>query len=449
MEQADVIVIGSGQGGVPLATKLAGQGKEVVLFERGQFGGSCINYGCYPSKAFLTSAHAAGIIRRAGQLGLQVQVAVDFPAVMERVRGIVSSSSQGVEKRLRESGVRVVNAEASFSGERTVSGGGITVKAPTVVINTGNSPSVPPIEGLEDTPYLTYLNFWEVQSLSPTTLILGGGYIGLELGQGLARSGSQVHIIEMMDRIASGEEPEVSEVLAESLESDGIQLHLGVQAEEVDYTNGTFTVSLDNGEELKGESLLVATGQKPNTEALNASEAGIALDPKGFVKVDQDFQSSAPGIYAIGDVTGQPAFTHVSWEDHRRLLAILEGDGRSQGDRVLGYAIFTDPQVGRAGLTIDAAKEQGYNAQAVDLPIDNVARAYLSEQSRGFYRMVVDRETDEILGATLVGPQAGELIHVFISLMESGSTWQVLEKSVHIHPTFAEGLPSLARQLKK
>ena len=449
MEQADVIVIGSGQGGVPLATKLAGQGKEVVLFERGQFGGSCINYGCYPSKAFLTSAHAAGIIRRAGELGLQVQVAVDFPAVMERVRGIVTSSSRGVEKRLRESGVKVVNTEASFSGERTVSGGGITVKAPTVVINTGNSPSIPPIEGLEDTPYLTYLNFWEVQALSPTTLILGGGYIGLELGQGLARSGSQVHIIEMMGRIASGEEPEVSEVLAESLEADGIKFHLGVQAEEVDYTNGTFKVSLDNGEELEGESLLVATGQKPNTEALNASEAGIALDEKGFVKVDQDFQSSAPGIYAIGDVTGQPAFTHVSWEDHRRLLAILEGNGRSQGDRVLGYAIFTDPQVGRAGLTIDAAKEQGYHAQAVDLPLNKVARAYLSEQSRGFYRMVVDRETDEILGATLVGPQSGELIHVFISLMESGSTWQVLEKSVHIHPTFAEGLPSLARQLKK
>lgn len=448
MDQADVIVIGSGQGGVPLATKLAGEGQDVVLFERGQFGGSCINYGCYPSKAFLTSAHAAGLIRRAAELGLQVQVAVDFPAVMQRVREIVSSSSQDVEKHLMESEVRVVNSEASFSGERTVSGGGMTVKAPTVVINTGNSPSVPPIEGLEDTPYLTYLNFWEVQALSPTTLILGGGYIGLELGQGLARSGSQVHVIEMMDRIAAREEPQVSEVLAEALQADGIQTHLGVQAEQVSYSKGAFTVSLDNGEQLKGESLLVATGQKPNTDALNASEAGIALDDKGFVKVDQDFQTSAEGVYAIGDVTGQPAFTHVSWEDHRRLLAILEGNGRSQGDRVLGYAIFTDPQVGRAGLTIEEAKEQGYNAQAVDLPLNKVARAYLSEQSRGFYRMVVDPDTDKILGATLAGPQAAELIHVFIAHMEAGSTWQVLEQSVHIHPTFAEGLTSLARQLK-
>lgn len=448
MEQVDVIVIGSGQGAVPLATKLARRGKEVVLFERGQFGGSCVNYGCYPSKAFLASAHAAGLIRRAGKLGLQAEVAVDFPAVMERVRAIVSSSSQNVEKRLQEAEVKVVNAEASFSGERTVSGGGMTVKAPLVVINTGNSPSIPPMQGIEATPYLTYLNFWELRELAPTTLIIGGGYIGLELGQGLARSGSQVHIIELMDRIAAGEEPQVSEVLAESLQQDGIQLHLGVQAEKVNYANGTFEVSLDNGQKLKGESLLVATGQKPNTEALKASEAGIELDEKGFVKVDEHFETSAPGIYAIGDVTGQPAFTHVSWEDHRRLLAVLEGDGRSQSDRVLGYAFFTDPQVGRVGLTLEQADEQGYNAQAVDLPLNKVARAFLSEQSRGFYRMVVDRETDEILGATLVGPQAGELIHVFISLMESGSTWQVLEKSVHIHPTFAEGLPSLARKLK-
>lgn len=448
MDRADVIVIGSGQGGVPLATKLAGKGRDVVLFERGQFGGSCINYGCYPSKAFLTSAHAAGLVDKAGELGLQVQVAIDFPSVMKRVREIVSSSSQGVEKHLRESEVRVVNAEASFSGERTVSGGGMTVKAPTVVINTGNAPLVPPIPGLEDTPYLTYLNFWELQELAPTTLIIGGGYIGLELGQGLARSGSQVHIIEMMDRIAAHEEPQVSEVLAESLKADGVQMHLDVQAEGVNYSNGAFTVSLDNGEQIKGESLLVATGQKPNTEALNVSEAGIELDDKGFVKVDERFQTSAKGVYAIGDVTGQPAFTHVSWEDHRRLLAILEGNGRSQGDRVLGYAIFTDPQVGRAGLTVEEAEAQGYNAEAVDLPLSQVARAYLSEQSRGFYRMVVDRDTDKILGATLAGPQAAELIHVFIAHMEAGSTWHVLDRSVHIHPTFAEGLPSLARQLK-
>lgn len=449
METADAIIIGSGQGGVPLAEALGQEGRDVVLLERRSFGGSCINYGCFPSKAFLASAHAASQARNAGDLGVHAQVEVDFPAVMARVRHVIGSSSEGVEKRLEQAGVRLVHAEASFTGERTVTGSEVSVQAPLVVINTGNSPFVPDIPGLADTPYLTNLNFWELRELPPRFLVIGGGYVGVELGQGMARLGSKTHIIEIHDRIVSKEESEVSATLTEALEADGVQFHFDTEVTNVDYVDGVFTLTLDNGQTIEGEALLVATGQKPNTDALNAPEAGIKLDDRGFIKVDEQFQTTSSGVYAIGDVTGQPAFTHVSWEDYRRMIAILNGGDRTQGDRVLGYVFFTEPQVGRAGLTLEAARQQGFNVRAVTLPLNHVARAYLTGRTQGFYRVVVDTDTDKILGATLVGPEAGELVHVFIAHMEAGSTWQVLEQSVHIHPTFGEGLPSLARLLKE
>jgi dihydrolipoamide dehydrogenase len=449
MERADVIIIGSGQGGVPLATDLAKAGQKVVLFERGPLGGSCVNYGCTPSKVFLASAHAASQIRSMPELGLKVQVEVDFPAVMERVRGMIDSFNEGVEQGLADSGVKVVKAEAAFTGDRTVAGNGAAaVQAPTIIINTGKSTLIPDIPGLAGTPYMTAENFWDLKDLPPRTLVLGGGYVGLELGQGIARLGSETHIIDREKRIISTEETEVSETLTEALEVDGIRFQLGVDTEEVSYEDNIFTVTLSNGQKLRGEALLVATGRKPNTDALKPEASGIEVDEQGHIKVDAHFRTNVDGIYAIGDVTGQAAFTHVSWEDYRRLRAILNGEERRQGDRVLGYAFFTEPQVGRVGLTLAAAKEQGYKAQAVTMPLDHVARAIEAGYELGFYRMVIDEESDRILGATLVGPETAELAHVFLAHMEAGSTWQVLDRSVHIHPAYAEALPSLARMFK-
>lgn len=452
MRKVDAIIIGSGQGGVPLAMELAQDGQEVVLFERGPLGGSCINYGCTPSKVFLASAHAASQTRAVEDLGIHVQVEVDFPAVMERVREMIDSFNDGVETGLEEAGVDVIRAEATFTAERTVSsvGNGVSVQAPLVVINTGKSPLIPPIQGLADTPYVTSRNIWQdLRDLPPRTLVLGGGYIGVELGQGLARLGSQTHIIETRDRIVSTEEADVGQTLQEALEADGVQFHLGREARRVDYGNQRFTLTLDDDETLEGEALLLATGRQANTQALNAEAGGIELDEQGHVKVDDQFRTSSNGVYAIGDVIGQPAFTHVSWEDYRRLTAILNGDSRRQGDRVLGYAFFTEPQVGRAGLTVEAAREKGYQARAVTMPLEQVSRALETGHTLGFYRMVIDENTDQILGATLVGPETAELIHVFIAHMEAGSTWQRLEQSMHIHPAYAEDLPSLARMLKE
>ncbi len=444
---ADVIIIGSGQGGIPLAVDYAKEGRKVVLFERDALGGSCVNYGCTPSKAFLAAAHAAGRARRAKDLGVHAHVEVDFPKVMERVRGIRDRFNEGVHRRLHDAGVNVVCAEVSFTGERAVTGGDVTVQAPLVVINTGTSSLIPNILGLADTPYLTNRNVFDLKELPPRLLVLGAGYIGLELGQGLARLSSETQLIVRGDRLLSQEEPDVSETLAEAFQQDGIGLHFNVNVEQAAYANGVFTLTLSNAQELQGEALLVATGRKPNTSALNSAAAGIELDRQGYVKINEQFQTTCSGVYAIGDVAKQPAFTHVSWEDYRRLKAILGGENRTRNDRVLGYAVYTEPQVGRVGLTLEAAKKQGINACAVTLPMNFIARAIEWGHDLGFYRMVINQDTNKILGATLVGYETAELVHVFLSLMEAGATWQLLEQSVHIHPTYGEALPSLARLL--
>ncbi len=447
METADVIVIGSGQGGIPLAADFANEGRKVVLFERDALGGSCINYGCTPSKAFLAAAHTAGRSRQGKKLGIHTEVEVDFPTVMERVRGIRSSFNQGIRKRLETAGVKVICAEASFVGERTVKGGDLTLQAPLVIINTGTSSLIPDIPGLAGTPYLTNRNFFDLNTLPARLLVIGGGYIGLELGQGLARLGSQTHLIVRGDRVLGQEEADVSEVLAEALKQDGIGLHFGVNVNHVAHENNVFRLTLSSGEQLQGEALLVVIGRKPNTGALNAANSGIELDDKGFVKIDDQFHTTCSGVYAIGDAAKQPAFTHVSWEDYRRLKAILCGESRTRSDRVLGYAVYTEPQVGRVGMTLEQAQKQGINACAVTLPMSQIARAIEWGHDLGFYRMVIDKDTDKILGATLVGYETAELVHVFLSLMEAGATWQLLERSVHIHPTYGEALPSLARLL--
>lgn len=269
----------------------------------------------------------------------------------------------------------------------------------------------------------------------------------MELGQGLARLGSETHLIVRGDRVLGQEEPDVSDVLAEAFQQDGISLHFNVNVEQVHYAEGVFSLILSNGETLEGEALLVVIGRKPNTTALNVAAAGVELDQKGFIKINDQFQTTREGVYAIGDAAGQPAFTHVSWEDYRRLKAILCGEQRTRSDRVLGYAVYTEPQVGRVGMTLEQAQRQGINARAVTLPMAHIARGIEWGHDLGFYRMVIDRDTNKILGATLVGYETAELVHVFLSLMEVGATWQLLEQSVHIHPTYGEALPSLARLL--
>jgi dihydrolipoamide dehydrogenase len=444
----DLAVIGTGQGGVPLAMDAAGTGQRVVVFERGKLGGSCVNVGCTPSKAFLASAHAAGRARRASAIGIHADVRVDFPAVMERVRGVVHEWNDGVEQKFAQHPqVTLVRAEASFEGPHTIVANGERYTATTIVIDTGTQPADPHIDGLAAIPYLTNLNVFELRTLPARTAVIGGGYIGLELGQGLARLGSAVHIITPEKRVLANEEPSVSEVLQRSLARDGVTVQTQTHVQHVAFSGGIYTLTLDGGATLEADALLVAAGRTPSVPP-GAVAAGIALDAHGYIAIDEHFATSVPGVYALGDIAGQPQFTHVSWEDYRRLKAILAGDrSRTRSDRVLGYAIFTDPQAGRVGLTIDAARAAGYDAREVTLELADVARAIEWNETDGFYRLVVDAGSGKMLGATFVGYEAGELVHVILAHMEAGSTWQTLERSMHIHPTYAEALPTLAREL--
>ncbi len=446
MREVELMVIGTGQGGMPLAAEMAERGRETVIFERSRVAGSCINWGCTPSKVFLASAGAAAKATKAAGLGIHNETRVDFPYIMRRVRRIRDDWSEGSERRLDVPNLELVRAEASFTGQGHVKAGGEEYGAPIIVIDTGSSPFIPPVEGLRETPYLSDRNFWEIEELPENCIFLGGGYVGLELGQGLAWLGSKVHIVDLKDRVMSTESHEVSEVLQEALERDGVVFHLGVQAQKVEYEQGSFRLRLSNGETLEGEALYVATGRRPNTGALNAEEAGIDLDDRGFVKVSERLETSRQGVYAIGDVTGQPAFTHVSWEDYRRVRDILDGKDRRKGDRVLAYSTFTNPQLGRAGLSLDQARELGFNAREARREVRDMPRAIEQGDELGFYQMVIDADSDLVLGATLVGYEAGELVHIFVDLIEAGATWQVLEKAQHIHPTYAENLPTLARQ---
>ncbi|HEY0614887.1 MAG TPA: FAD-dependent oxidoreductase [Candidatus Elarobacter sp.] len=444
----DLAVIGSGQGGVPLALAFAKRGRRVVLFERGEVGGCCVNVGCTPSKAFLASAHAAGRARRAADVHVHCDVRPDVPAVMQRVRDIVREWHDGVERKIAQSSVELVRAEASFEAPHVLRAGGGTYEADVVVIDTGGRAIAPPIAGLAGTPYLTNENFFAQKALPKKLIVLGSGYIGLELGQGAARLGSEVTIVTPDDRLVAREELDVCSVLTASFTRDGIGTMLERRATQVAHENGTFTVTLDDGTTLGGDGLLVAVGRAPNIPPGTAEKAGIALDARGFLRCDDYLETSVPNHYGLGDAAGQPQFTHVAWEDSRRLDATIAGDrSRTRSDRVLAYAMYTEPQVGRAGMTAAQAEAAGVAHRAVTLQLTDVARGPEWSLDAGFFRLVVDAASEAILGATFTGYEAGELIHVILAHMEAGSSWRVLERSVHVHPTFSEGLPSLARLL--
>ncbi|MGP6159904.1 MAG: FAD-dependent oxidoreductase [Vulcanimicrobiaceae bacterium] len=444
-EAVDLIVIGSGQGGVPFAVASAKAGKHVVLFERGAFGGSCINYGCTPSKALLAAAHNAGRARLAASLGVYADVRVDQRAVFQRLRRIRDEWSAGVGKRLQSGGVETVHASAAFSGERTVRGGEREVRAPLVVIDTGGAAAIPAIDGVERVPYLTNVSFFDQIELPRRLLIAGGGYIGLELGQGAQRLGSAVTIVHRGTRIMEREESDAADAVRTGLERDGVQFRLGVQPKAVAYNDGVFSLTPSDGATLEGDGLLLATGRTPNTTDLALGNSGIECDKRGYVQVDEHLQTTCPGVYAIGDVAGQPAFTHVSWEDYRRLESTLAGKPRTRDDRVLSYTTFTEPQLARTGLTEAEARAKGIDAASVTLPLSNVARAVEWDLELGFYRLVIDRAGGKIVGGTFVGYEAGELIQIIGVLIEQSATWRDLDRFVGIHPTFGEGLPSLAR----
>ncbi len=451
--ELDAIVIGSGQAGVPLATRLARSGKKVLLAERGDLGGTCVNTGCTPTKTLVASARAAHVARTARRLGVSAGwVEVDFPAVIARKDAIVRRWQEGVARRIADAGarLRLVRGQARFAGERTVEIAGERHRAATVILNVGARPIEPPIPGLRDVPWLDNRRVMQLQELPAHLVIIGGGYIGCEFAQAYRRFGSTVTIIEPGEHILGHEDPEASEALEGVFRGEGITLLLGARAEEVSRGSSGVSVRTSGGGTVDGSHLLVATGRRPNTDDLGCDAAGVKLDGRGFVEVDDHYRTSAPGVYAVGDCTGGPQFTHTAWDDHRLLFDVLMGrPGRGRTGRHIPYTAYTDPQVAGVGLTEREAKAKGVAYEVATRPFANIARAIETDEKAGVLKVLVDPKTERILGASIVGAEAGELIHVFAALMQAGAPARALVEMEAVHPSFAEGLQSVVMSLER
>ncbi len=458
-EKFDAIIIGAGQAGKPLAIYLAEAGWKVAIIEREHLGGSCVNYGCTPTKMMLASAQLAYQARRADVYGIKVgKVSVDFKAVMKRKNEAILSSREGIEDRLGEfEKIDLIRGEAHFSGEKQITvvredGANRQLTARRIVIDTGTSPFVPPIEGLESTPYLTSKTALDLEVLPKHLLIIGGGYIGLEFAQMFFRFGSKVTIIEAEKQILSKEDKDVAEKMREILAQEGIEFYLGAKVEKVASEEGGVAVSIKTTDEtlrLAGSHLLVAVGTTPNVKALQLSAADIKTDKKGNIKVDEYLETTQKGVFAVGDVKGGPEFTHISYDDHRILLErFLEKKKRSTKKRPVPYTVFTDPQLGRIGLSEKEAKKQKIKVKIAQMPMDQVARANETEHTKGSMKVLVDAKNDRILGAVILGMEGGEIMAMLQIAMMGKLRYQQLRDGVFAHPTLAESLNNLFKEVK-
>jgi pyruvate/2-oxoglutarate dehydrogenase complex dihydrolipoamide dehydrogenase (E3) component len=454
-ESFDALLIGSGQANNPLAGALAKAGWRVALVERAEVGGTCINWGCTPTKTMVASAAVADAARRAARYGVVVGgVAVRMAEVRRRKRAMVEIFRAGSEHRLDEvPGVTLVRGEAVFIGpyvaEVTPPGGGTRcLTAPRIFLNTGCGPARPPLDGLDGVPALDSTSIMELDVVPQHLLVLGGGYIGLEFGQMFRRFGSRVTIVQRGDQLLGREDADVAAAVADILGGDGVEVLLNTAAMRVEapaHGEVRLTVRTAVGEQtLAGSHLLVAVGRVPNTNGLNLAAAGVQTDARGYVPVNDRLETNVPGVYALGDVNGGPAFTHISYHDYTIVRDnLLRGGGRTTRDRPVPYTVFIDPQLGRVGLTEQDAWRQGRAVKVAKLPMGHVARALEVGESRGFIKAVVDARTGQILGAAVLGLEGGEVMAMLEIAMMGRLPYTALRDGVFAHPTLAEALNNL------
>jgi pyruvate/2-oxoglutarate dehydrogenase complex dihydrolipoamide dehydrogenase (E3) component len=451
-ESFDAIIIGSGQGGKPLATDLARAEWNTVLIEREHVGGTCINVGCTPTKTMVASARVAYLARRAGDYGIRVpSVSVDLAAVRARKRAIVERFRNYITDKLQHTeNLSLLFGSASFVDSTTVDvklndGGTRRLSARKIVINTGGRPLVPQIPGLASVPYLDSTSVMELQDLPRHLVVIGGGYIGLEFGQMYRRFGSEVTIVQRGSRLVEREDPDISDAVRKILEEDGIRIDTKAAVERVERDDtGNISVHYECegcARSVTGSHILIAIGRQPNTESLDLHTAGVAVDKSGFVVVDSTLQTTTPGIYALGDVKGGPAFTHISYDDYRivRDRWLRNVDARLDG-RLVPNTTFIDPQLAQVGLNETEARKRGLDIRVAKMGMNGIARALELDESRGVIKVIVDAKTDQILGCTVLGIEGGEIMSMVQIAMMGKLPYTTLKEAIFAHPTLAEGL---------
>jgi pyruvate/2-oxoglutarate dehydrogenase complex dihydrolipoamide dehydrogenase (E3) component len=449
----DAIIIGTGQAGPPLAKRLASAGMKVAIAERKRFGGTCVNTGCTPTKALVASARAAHVARRSADFGVVIEVParVDMKHVKARKDALVKASTEGVEKSLRETeNVTVLHDHARFEGPRKVWVGDELIEAERIFVNVGARARVPPIPGIDDVPYLTDSSIMEVDFLPEHLIVLGGGYVGLEFAQMYRRFGSEVTVVQRAPRLIPKEDEDVSEAVREILEGEGIRVITSAPDYAAIRVEGEIRLEAEDGEpaRVEGSHLLLAVGRMPNTDDLGLDAAGVETDDKGHIKVDDRLRTNVKGIWALGDCNGRGAFTHTAYDDFRTVAAyLLDGADGRVSDRIPAHALYIDPPLARVGMSEAEARASGRSVLAATLPMRRVARARERSETQGFMRVLVDADSERILGAMLLGIEADEVIHLILDVMYADKPYTLIRDAMHIHPTVSELIPTLLEDL--
>jgi pyruvate/2-oxoglutarate dehydrogenase complex dihydrolipoamide dehydrogenase (E3) component len=459
MQSYDAIIIGAGQAAVPLSVDLARAGWKTALVEAIHVGGTCINEGCTPTKTMVASAEAAYRIQRSASLGVLIgQVWVDMGKIRARKDAIVAEWRESSRRRVESSGADLIFGEARFTGPDTIEvapaegGDPLQLQAPKIIIDAGSRPALPPLEGLDSVPLLNSTTVMELDEVPEHLIVLGGGYVAVEFGQMFRRFGSRVTLVERSERLMLREDPDISDGILKILTEDGLQVLLQARATKVEpgERGGVrLNVQTPQGpQRLEGSHLLVATGRQPNSDRLNLPAAGIETDSHGFIRTNDRLETSVAGIYAVGDIKGGPAFTHISYDDYRILKTnLLEGGHASIHGRQVPYAVFIDPQLGRIGLSEQEARRQGLDVRVAAMPMEYVARAAETGQLRGFMKAVVDAGSGQILGAAILGVDGGEIMAMIQIAMLGKLHYRALKDAIFAHPTLAESLNNLFARL--
>jgi pyruvate/2-oxoglutarate dehydrogenase complex dihydrolipoamide dehydrogenase (E3) component len=451
----DALIIGTGQAGPPLAGRFSKAGMKVAIAERKRFGGTCVNNGCIPTKTLVASAYAAHLARRGGEYGVKLGggIDVDMTRVKARKDEIVARSNRGIEDWLRGlENVAVYQGHARFESEHRVRVNGEALEAEKVFINVGGRALVPKLTGIEEVPYLTSESMMEVDYLPEHLVVIGGSYIGLEFGQMYRRFGSKVTIVEMGEQLIGREDEDVSDCVREILKSEDVQVRLKAECISTRREGDKIVVGLDCSDANKqvvGSHLLLAVGRVPNTDDLGLDKAGVETEKGGYIKVDEQLRTNVPGIWALGDCNGKGAFTHTAYNDYEIVAAnLLDNDARKVSDRIMTYALFTDPPLGRAGMSEEQVKKSGRKALMATRPMTKVSRAVEKGETQGFMKVLVDANSKEILGASILGVTGDEVIHTLLDVMYARAPYTTISRAMHIHPTVSELLPTLLQDLE-